>query len=46
MSELTEQNRKEKFDDGTWRLCDVLTGDESPGFIGDTSERNNQTKVG
>ena len=37
--ELTEQNRKDrvrmclenlaKFEDGTWRLCDVVTGDES-----------------
>ena len=37
--ELTEQNRKDrvricienlvKFDDGTWRLCDAVTGDES-----------------
>ena len=37
--ELTEQNHKDrvrmcledlsKFEDGTWRLCDVVTGDES-----------------
>ena len=56
--ELTEQNRKDrvrmclenlaKFEDGTWRLCDVVTGDESWFYWRQVGKKqsNNQTKAG